>query len=85
MRRVRVLVLPSIPYAPDLRRYEPGSGPDPRAFWTALAANGVDVDLLDPTGFPLNPFAGKHPLLQSIDPFRSIAVLLGRRNYDLVV
>jgi glycosyltransferase involved in cell wall biosynthesis len=50
-----------------------------------LAADGVDVDMVDPTGFPLNPFAGKHPLLQSIDPVRSIAVLLGRRNYDLVV
>jgi len=85
MRRLRVLVLPSIPYAPDLRSYAPGSGPDPRAFWNALAANGIDVDLLDPTGFPLNPFAGKHPLLQSIDPFRSLVVVLGRRNYDLVV
>jgi glycosyltransferase involved in cell wall biosynthesis len=85
MKRLRVLVLPSIPYAPYRRSYKPGIGPDPWAFTRALAADGVDVDMLDPTGFPLNPFAGKHPLLQSIDPFRSIAVLLGRRNYDLVV
>ncbi len=85
MRRVRVLVLTSIPYAPFRRPVIPDSGPDRWAFFQALAEHGVDADVLDPTGFPLNPLAGKHPLLQSIDPYRSLAVLLGRRDYDLVL
>ncbi len=85
MRRIRVLLLPSLPYTPYRRSYVPGSGPDPEAFSRALAEKGVDLDTLDPTGFPLNPLAGKHPLLQSLDPYRSLTVLLGRRNYDLVI
>ena len=80
-----MLVLPSIPYAPSRQNFAPGSGPDRSAFFQALAAHGVDVDLLDPTGFPLNPLAGKHPLLQSFDPYRTLTVLLGRRDYDLVL
>lgn len=71
MRRIRVLLLPSIPYAPSRQNFAPGSGPDRSAFFQALAAHGVDVDLLDPTGFPLNPLAGKHPLLQSFDLYRT--------------
>ncbi len=85
MRRIRVLLLPSIPYAPSRQNFAPGSGPDRSAFFQALAAHGVDVDLLDPTGFPLNPLAGKHPLLQSFDLYRTLTVLLGRRDYDLVL
>lgn len=62
-----------------------GTGPDPTAFTRELAALGIDLDMLDPTGFPFNPLAGKHPLLRSLDPCRTMAVLLFKRKYDLIV
>jgi glycosyltransferase involved in cell wall biosynthesis len=84
-RRIRALLLPSRPYIPYRKSFVPDHGPDPRAFYQQLAGLGIDLDLLDPTGFPLNPFFGRHPLLQSIDLWRSLKVLLLRRRYDLII
>jgi len=84
-RPIRVLLLPSRPYTPYRRNYVPGSGPDPHAFRQELATLGIVFDTLDPSGFPFNPLAGKHPLLQSIDPYRTLKVLLRRRAYDLII
>ena len=41
-----------------------------------LAEHGIDVEVMDPTPWPLNPFAGWHSLYQSFDPYRALKILL---------
>ena len=43
------------------------------------------MDTIDPYKFPLNPLAGRHPLLQSLDPLRSLQALLSGHRYDIVI
>jgi hypothetical protein len=46
---------------------------------------GILIDVLQPCAKPWNPLSDKHPLLAGIDPVRSMRVLLGSRDYDLVL
>jgi hypothetical protein len=82
---LKVLLLPSIPYGPYHRTPAPGDEPDHHAAARALADLGVVMDTIDPYRFPLNPLAGRHPLLQSLDPLRSLHALLVGRRYDFVI
>ena len=84
-RRLRLLFLASNPRLALQKNYAPGERPNPFDFWQMLSEQGIDVDIIDPTPWPLNPFAGRHPFFQSLDPYRSLKVLLCRRNYDLLV
>ena len=83
--RLRVLLLYAIP-----RRIAPedntsGTRPDTIDQWQMLSAQGIDIEIMDPTPLPLNPFAGRHSLYQSLDPYRALKVLLARRRVDLVI
>jgi glycosyltransferase involved in cell wall biosynthesis len=84
-RRLRVLLLYAIPRRVAPQDYVPGTRPDPFEQWQLLSEQGVDVEIMDPTPWPLNPFAGSHSLYQSVDPYRALKVLLARRKFDLVV
>ena len=83
--RLRVLLLYAIP-----RRIAPedntsGTRPDTIDQWQTLSEQGIDIEIMDPTPLPLNPFAGRHSLYQSLDPYRALKVLLARRRVDLVI
>src|SRR5579859_548904 len=84
-RPLRVLYLTSVPWLPAQQNHTPGAGPDPFELWQCLSHEGVDVHLMDAARFPLNPLAKLHSFYQSIDPYRSLKVLLARRDYDLVL
>lgn len=84
-RRLRVLILARIPRRAAFENYVPGTRPNPLDLWQMLAERGINVELMDPTPWPLNPFAGSHSLYQSIDPYRSLKVLLTCRHFDLVI
>jgi glycosyltransferase involved in cell wall biosynthesis len=85
MRRLKVLLLPSIPYGPFDPTSKPADGPDRQAAARALAELGIEMRCIDPYRFPLNPLAGKHPLLQSLDPVRVLHALLIGNRYDVVI
>ena len=84
-QRLRVLLLYAIPRKVAPHDYVPGTRPDPFEQWQLLSEQGIDVEIMDPTPWPLNPFAGSHSLYQSVDPCRALKVLLVRRDFDLVV
>jgi hypothetical protein len=50
-----------------------------------LSKEGIEITILDPLPFPLNPFAGRHPLVQGIDLLRTLRVLLYHRRVDAVI
>ncbi len=84
-RRLRVLLLTPIPRRVAPQDYLPGTRPDPFDQWQRLSQCGVDIEMVDPTPWPLNPLAGRHSFYQSIDPYRALKTLFMRRNYDLVI
>ena len=84
-RRLRAVFLLPIPREPYRKAFVPGHGPDPGELWRLLSEQGIDVDIVDPNPWPLNPLAGRHPLYQSLDPWRSLKILLCSRHYDLVI
>lgn len=84
-RRLRALLLPPFPWQPDRDRWQPDTAPDPIDLDRRLAAQGIDLVLLDPRNRPLNPFAGGHSLLQSLDPLRALSVLTAWRDIDVVI
>jgi glycosyltransferase involved in cell wall biosynthesis len=55
------------------------------AIFRAMAAAGVDVELMDPNPRPWNPLFGLHPIYMGLDPLRALKVLTGRRRVDVVV
>ena len=85
MRRIRVLLLPPQPVHRFREGFKPGSGADPFELERLLAAQGIDLVTIDPAGRPFNPFVGKHPMLEALDPWRAMSVLLFQRRADLVV
>lgn len=85
MRRLKVLLLPPQPVAGHRAGFTPDSGPDPFALERLLAAEGIDLVTIDPTGRPFNPFVGNHPMLEGLDIWRALRVLLFERRHDLVV
>lgn len=84
-RHLRAVFLVPIPREPYRKAFVPGHGPDAGELWRLLREQGIDVDVVDPNPWPLNPFAGRHPLYQSLDPCRALKVLLRGRRYDLVI
>ncbi|GGF10941.1 hypothetical protein GCM10011611_15700 [Aliidongia dinghuensis] len=84
-RRLRALLMPPFPWKPERDRWRNGSGPDPMELDRQLAAQGIDLILLDPGKRPLNPFGGKHPLLQTLDPLRALHVLTAWREADIAI
>jgi glycosyltransferase involved in cell wall biosynthesis len=55
------------------------------AIFRAMAAAGIDVELIDPNPRPWNPLFGLHPIYMGLDPSRALKVLTRRRRVDLVV
>jgi glycosyltransferase involved in cell wall biosynthesis len=85
-RRLKVLLLPSIPWLPNWSSFRPGEMPDPKGICELLSSDhGIDTTLIDPTGFPWNPFAGSHQVFAGIDPVRAIGILLRHRSADIVL
>lgn len=82
---LRVLLLPPIAWQPDRDAYRSGCGPDPFAVVERLATHGIEALLIDPGRRPLNPFAGRHSLLEGLDPLRALRTLVRYRNIDLAV
>ncbi len=83
-RRLRVLLLPPQPIG-DSAAHIPDSGPDPNDLERRLAEQGIDLVSIDPAGRPFNPFVGKHPMLEGLDLWRALRVMLFERRADLVV
>ncbi len=83
--RLRVVLTPPEPWWPQRLRHVPGSEPDPMAIYRAMAAAGVDVELMDPNPRPWNPLFGLHPVYMGLDPLRAFKVLTSRRQVDVVV
>ncbi len=83
-RRLRVLLLPPQPLGASATHI-PDSGPDPRDLERRLAAQGIDLVSIDPAGRLFNPFVGRHPMLEGLDPWRALRVMLFERRADLVV
>lgn len=80
-----VLLLYAIPRLAAVQSYVPGTRPNTLDQWQMMSGEGIKVEVMDPTPWPLNPFAGRHSLWQSIDPWRTLKILLCRRHLDLVV
>ncbi len=84
-RRLRVLNLPPKAALGYRATYVPGSGPDPFDLERRFAAEGIDLVTIDPTGWPYNLLAGKHSMLEGLDLWRALRVMLFERHADLVV
>ncbi len=86
VRRLRMLMLPSVRWRPNWDAFTPGAYPDPVLMYQLLARDhGIDTTLIDPFGLPWNPFAGRHQVLAGLDPARTLAILTRHRRADLVL
>jgi glycosyltransferase involved in cell wall biosynthesis len=85
MRRLKVLLLPPQAVLSDPDAHVPDTSPDPFQLDRLLAAEGIDLTTLDPTRRPYNIFAGRHPMLEGMDPWRALRVLLFARDYDVIL
>jgi len=84
-RRIRVVLTPPEPWWPRRRQHVPGTEPDLMAIYRAMAAAGIDVELIDPNPRPWNPLFGLHPIYMGLDPLRALKVLTRRRQVDVVI
>ena len=87
-RRRKVVMLPPISWLPARRRQAaqgPDQEPDLSVLERSLEAHGYDVLILDPMQRPWNPLHGKGPVLQGIDPVRTMRVLLFHRDAAAIV
>lgn len=85
-RRLRMLLLPSICWQPNWDGFTLGSYPDPVRMYQLLASeHGIDTTLIDPMGWPWNPFAGRHQVFCGIDPVRAVRILIRERRADVVL
>ncbi len=86
LRRLRMLLLPSIRWQPNWDAFTFGAYPDPTLMYDLLASeHAIDTTLIDPLGLPWNPFAGRHQVLGGLDPVRAMTILTRHRDADLVL
>lgn len=86
MRRLHMLLLPSICWRPGWDAFSPGAYPDPVMTYQLLARDhAIDTTLIDPFGLPWNPLAGRHQVLGGLDPARALAILTRHRRADIVL
>lgn len=83
--RCRVAWLYPRPKRASLMDYLAGNSPDQLSAITHMSEFGIDVDLWDPSEFPLNPLAARHSLYSGLDPVRTLRLLVAQKKYDLVV
>jgi glycosyltransferase involved in cell wall biosynthesis len=84
-RRLRVIVLPNLPWQPYVHDFRPGEAPDPDRLHRLLAERGIDFVIVDPLSPPANPWGRAHPFFAGLDPARALLVLLRHRSADLVI
>jgi glycosyltransferase involved in cell wall biosynthesis len=84
-RQLRALILPPMAWGPRWAAHVPGQTPDPYTIYEVLRREGIETTLIDPAGRPWNPFSGRNTLLESLDPWRAMRVLLRERRADLAV
>ncbi len=86
LRRLRMLILPSIRWQPNWDAFTPGAFPNPVMTYQLLARDhAIDTTLIDPFGLPWNPFAGRHQVLDGLDPARALTILTRHRRADIVL
>lgn len=85
MQQLKVLLLPPQAVLSDPDAFVPDTQPDPFELDRLLAAEGMDLTTIDPTGRPFNLFAGRHPMLEGMDLWRALRVLLFARDYDVIL
>jgi len=84
-RRLRVIVLPNIPWMASASSYQPGQGPDPDRLRGLLAERGIDMTALDPLAPPYNPWGRGTPFFAGLDLLRALIVLCSHRSADVVI
>jgi glycosyltransferase involved in cell wall biosynthesis len=77
---MKILVLPPF-------RWEMESGPGMPVLGpgSPRTSDRLDEEIIGPHAWPLNPLAGRHPLLEGLDPLRALQVILTRRRCDAVL
>lgn len=86
VRRLRMLMLPSVCWRPNWDSFALGAYPDPVLMYQLLARDhGIDTTLIDPFGLPWNPLAGRHQVLAGLDPARALTILTRHRRADVVL
>ncbi|MCW3476928.1 glycosyltransferase family 4 protein [Limobrevibacterium gyesilva] len=85
LRRLRVVVLPNLPWQPYMESFRPDEAPDPGRLHRLLAERGIDFVVVDPLPSPYNPWGRAHPFFAGLDPLRALIVLLRHRSADLVI
>ncbi len=78
-------MLPPISWGIARRSFRPGIASDPFELERLLLAHDIEVTIVDPGRWPINPFGNAHSLLRALDPWRAIRVLLSERHHDVVV
>jgi glycosyltransferase involved in cell wall biosynthesis len=85
-RRLKMLLVPSIAWLPNWQAFAQGHMPDPRGVCKILERDhGIDVTLIDPGDFPINPLAGRHQVFAGLDPARALSILARHRDADVVL
>lgn len=84
-RRLRVVLLPNIPWLPTIAANCNGEGPDQGRLLRLLAGHGVDAVIHDPLSPPFNPWGRRHPFFAGFDLVRALRVMLAERSADVVV
>ncbi len=82
---LHVLSLRTSGWDDRIAQWRRGDASDPFFSHRALASHGIEMRDLDPNRFPLNPLAGRSPLLDGIDPLRAIGTLLRERKVDVLL
>lgn len=85
-RRLKVLLTPPEKWQAARDNYVLGNSPAEGRIDLLLAEqHGIDIELMDPGSFPLNPLANYHPVYQGLDVVRCAKVLSKKRDVDLVL
>jgi glycosyltransferase involved in cell wall biosynthesis len=84
-RGLRAIVMPNLPWLPQMRAHRPGEGPDPGRLSALMQARGITLVVKDPLEPPLNPWGRRHPFFAGIDPARALSVMLRERSADVVI
>lgn len=81
----RVVLVTANRWSAEWTEPAPRGRVDRMGLLAALTRLGWPATLANTTPAPLNPFAGRHSLLESLDPVRALRLLLGRGRADVLL
>jgi len=84
-KHLKVLMLPPVSWDIERQQFILNAASDPFELERLLLTYNIQLTIISPGQWPINPFGRASSLLRALDPWRAVRVMVRERRHDVVV